>query len=77
MSGNSIFERELVDVLPSRLDLKSRLCLMAAFIYGAADPDVMSVDLAISKAVEIENAADARVRKMKRENPIPRKNSKN
>lgn len=73
MAGNNHFtESEFKEVLPSRLDLKSRLCLMAAFIYGAADPP-HTVEQAIEKAVEIENAADARVRKMKRENPVPRR----
>lgn len=73
-NNNHSREKEFLDVVPFRVDLKSRICLMAAFIYGAADPQAMTVNQAIDKAVEIENAADAKVRKMKRENPIPRKN---
>lgn len=71
MQGNNN-HNNYVEVTPSRLDLKTRLCLMAAFIYGASDQESFTVNKALQKAVEIENAADAMVRKMKRENPIPR-----
>lgn len=57
------------NVLPSRLDLKTRICFMAAFIYASEE---MSVDQAINRAIDIEDAADAAVKRMKRENPVPR-----
>lgn len=57
------------NVLPSRLDLKTRICFMAAFIYGS---EQMKVSEAIERAIEIENAADAAVKKMKQDNPVPR-----
>lgn len=59
----------------SRLDLKTRICFMAAFIYGTGDLDTMTVEKAVEKAVEIENLSDARVVRMKSENPVARKKS--
>lgn len=65
-------EKRPTDVIPARLDLKTRICLMAAIILGTSDHERMNTKLAVEAAVEIENATDARVRKMKQDNPIPR-----
>jgi hypothetical protein len=62
------------DVITIRLDLKSRICTMSSFIYGTFGE--ISIEDAVEKAVEIENAADARVKQMKRDNPIPRQSNR-
>lgn len=59
----------------TRLDLKNRICLMAAIIYGTSDQDKMTVQKAVEFAVGIEDATEARVRKMKTNRPIPRAGS--
>jgi hypothetical protein len=62
---------EEVNVITSRWDLKTRLCMMAASIHSTA-PEGTDVKEAIQAAVAIENAANAAVKKMKQDNPIPR-----
>ncbi len=66
-------EDRYLEVVPSRLDLKTRICLMAAIIYGTADPGTLEAKEAVDKAAEIENAADRKVRQMKQENPVEKK----
>jgi hypothetical protein len=61
-----------VQVHPSRLDLKTRICLIAAILHSTADHENTTVQKSIEIAIEIENAADSAVKQMKRENPIPR-----
>ena len=63
-------ESQIKDVLPYRPDLKTRLSIMAAIIYGTGDPDRMTATKAIDVAVEIENQADSKVRELKRTNYI-------
>jgi len=63
-------------VRTTRLDLKTRICLMAAIIFGTADQNVMDIKEAIEAAVGIENLTNARVKSMKKYNPIPRKQNK-
>lgn len=55
-------------VQTNRLDLKTRICLMSSFIYASIDG--IGIDDAIEEAVKIENASDARVKRMKKENPV-------
>lgn len=51
-----------------RLDLKTRIYLGACKIFSMIEG--ITVDEAINKAVEIENAADAKVKEMKERNPV-------
>lgn len=60
-----------IDIVPTRLDMKTRVCLMASIIYGTAEPSDMTVEKACSAAVEIENLANQKVIEMKKQNPIP------
>ena len=57
------------DVETIRLDLKTRIQLTAAFIYGTADPSDMTVEKAVSIAGEIEDASEQLVRRIKQNNP--------
>lgn len=68
MKTDSIVLRSAkADVPPARLDLKTRITLMASIIYGASD---QTVEEAVETAVEIENVAEQRIRRLKTENPI-------
>lgn len=55
-------------VQTTRIDLKSRIFFGAVFIFAMNEQ--MSVDDSIEAAVDIENAANARAKKMKEENPV-------
>lgn len=59
-----------IQIHPTRLDLPTRLGLMATVIYSTDDKP--SVAKSIETAIAIENAADAAAKKMKLENPVPR-----
>ena len=50
------------DNYPLQLALKTRICLMAALIYGGTDCPVKD---SVSKAVEISKEVDTQVREMK------------
>jgi len=77
MSEGNRSEPEYVEITPTRLDLKTRIGIMAAIIYSTADLTTMTAETAVKEAIEaavkLENAADAMTKKVKRDNPIPRK----
>lgn len=56
------------DFVPTRIDLKTRICVMASVIFGTLGD--LTPKEAVEKAVEIENIAEVRVKKLKDENPI-------
>lgn len=59
-----------------RLDLKNRICFMAAIIFGTSDQEKMNVQKAVEIAVGIEDTAEARIRKLRTDRPIPRSSKK-
>jgi hypothetical protein len=64
----TVENEEKEKVQTTRLDLKTRICFMSSIIYGSIDG--IKINEAIEEAVRIENASDARVKKMKRDNPV-------
>ena len=67
--GQRQSKENYIDITPTRLDLKSRIVMSASLIFSSSD---YTVKEAVKFAVEIENEAEATVKKLKDENPIPR-----
>lgn len=66
--GRKVVKVKEEKVQTNRLDLKTRICFMSSIIFASIDG--ITTDEAVEEAVAIENASDARVKRMKKENPV-------
>lgn len=57
---------------PTRLDMKTKMTLAACLIFGMSF-DCKGMEDAVDIAFEIDELVSQRVRKLKRENPAPRR----
>ena len=71
------YNPDKLDIPPLRLDLKTRISLMASIIFGTREWPNSSpggeVDLAVNAAIRIEDAVEKAVQKKKNDNPIHRR----
>ena len=69
-NGRRVTRREPVDIIPTRLDLKTRICLMAATII--ATDENQDATKAVEAALAIEDIAEQKIKELKSRRPIPR-----